>query len=59
MTTTTQPRWNPNTLTKVVTSVFIGGMILSPVVADMIEKEAQARCYGPAFSAHCERILGK
>ena len=59
MTSTTSPRWNPNTLTKVVTSLFIGGMILSPVVSDVIRSEAEARCYGPAFSAHCERLLGK
>ena len=25
----------------------------------VIEQEAQARCYGPAYSAHCEAILNK
>ena len=25
----------------------------------IIEQEAEARCYGPAFSAHCETILNK
>ena len=24
-----------------------------------IKAEAEARCYGPAFSAHCEAILNK
>lgn len=51
--------WTPNILTKAVTTLFIGGMILSPHVTAMIEEEAATRCYGPAFNSHCERILGK
>ena len=57
MTTSTSPRWNPNTLTKAVTTLFIGCMIASPIVSDIIKSEAEARCFGPAYSDHCGMII--